>query len=182
MRPAGGPCIAVCGAGVGASDGELAWAEEVGGLLAEAGAVVVCGGLGGVMEAACRGARSKLGSTFAFLPGDDRDEANGWVQHAVPTGLGQGRNLLVVRAADAVIAIGGSWGTLSEIALALRDGRPVVGVGTWELRRAGEVVPGVVPCPEPREAVAVALGLLGGAAPAPGEAAGTSDAAAGVRP
>jgi hypothetical protein len=175
------PWIALVGPG-DASPAELHAAEEAGAAIAEAGAILVCGGLGGVMEAGCRGARSRLGTTFAFLPGDDRDDANGWVQHAVPTGLGQGRNLLVVRAADAVIAIGGSWGTLSEIALALRDGRPVVGVGTWELRRAGEVVPGVVPCPEPREAVAVALGLLGAAAPAPGEAAGSSDAASGVRP
>ena len=92
------------------------------------------------MEAACRGARSRGGMTVGLLPGRDRDDANGWVVLALPTGLGEARNALVVRAADAVVAIGGGWGTLSEIALALKAGKPVVGLGTWELgarRRAG---------------------------------------------
>ncbi|HVL94325.1 MAG TPA: TIGR00725 family protein [Solirubrobacteraceae bacterium] len=151
------PWIAVCGPG-DASDAELAIAEDVGAGIAEAGAVLVCGGLGGVMEAACRGARSKLGTTVGFLPGDDRDEANGWVQHAIPTGLGEGRNLLVVRAADAVIAIGGAWGTLSEIALAMKRGTPVIGVGTWELARAGAPVAGIVGAGSAGEAVRAALG------------------------
>ncbi|HVM70057.1 MAG TPA: TIGR00725 family protein [Gaiellaceae bacterium] len=151
------PWIAVCGPG-DASDAELAIAEDVGAGIAEAGAVLVCGGLGGVMEAACRGARSKLGTTVGFLPGDDRDEANGWVQHAIPTGLGEGRNLLVVRAADAVIAIGGAWGTLSEIALAMKRGTPVIGVGTWELARAGAPGDGIVRAGSAGEAVRAALG------------------------
>ena len=133
MRPAGGPCIAVCGPGTGAADGELAWAEEVGGLIAEAGAVLVCGGLGGVMEAACRGARSKLGLTIGLLPGDSRHDANGWVSLAIPTGMGEARNFMIVRAADAIIAIGGGWGTLSEVAFAMKRGTPVISLGSFAL-------------------------------------------------
>jgi uncharacterized protein (TIGR00725 family) len=114
-----------------------------------------------VMEAACRGARSMLGTTVGFLPGDDREDANGWVQHAVPTGLGEGRNLLVVRSADALVAVGGGWGTLSEIALALRRGTPVVGVGTWEVRLGGMPVDGVVAVSDPAMAVREALRLAG---------------------
>ncbi len=154
------PWIALVGPGE-ATPAELHAAEEAGAAIAEAGAMLVCGGLGGVMEAGCRGARSKLGSTFAFLPGDDRDDANGWVQHAVPTGMGEGRNALIVRSADALVAIGGGWGTLSEIALALRAGKPVLGFETWELARAGERVAGVVAAAGPREAVREALARIG---------------------
>src|SRR5919197_1368992 len=135
--------IAVVGPG-SASEGQLAVAEEVGAAIAEAGAGLVCGGLGGVMEAACRGARSRGGLTLGLLPGTDREAANGWVVVAVPTGLGEARNALVVRAADAVVAIGGGWGTLSEIALAMKAGVPVVGVGTWEPELGGTPVAGVV--------------------------------------
>jgi uncharacterized protein (TIGR00725 family) len=116
-----------------ASRDELLSAEEVGAGLAAAGAVVVTGGLGGVMEAACRGARSKRGHTLGLLPGEDREAANGWVEIAVATGLGELRNGLIVRACDAVIAVGGGHGTLSEVALALKLGRPVVGLGTWDV-------------------------------------------------
>ena len=130
--------MAVVGAG-DASPQELHAAEEIGAGLAAAGAVVVTGGLGGVMEAACRGARSRRGRTLGILPGDDRDEANGWVEIAVATALGELRNGLVVRAADAVVAVGGGHGTLSEIALALKLGRPVVGVGTWEVHGVDHV-------------------------------------------
>ncbi len=154
------PWIALVGPGE-ASPSESHAAEEAGAAIAEAGAMLVCGGLGGVMEAGCRGARSKLGSTFAFLPGDDREDANGWVEHAVPTGMGEARNVLIVRAADAVVAIGGAWGTLSEIALALRAGKPVVGLGTWELAHDGEPVPGVIAASGPREAVREALARIG---------------------
>ena len=128
--------------------------------MAEAGCGLVCGGLGGVMEAACRGARSRGGLTVGLLPGLDRDDANGWVVVALPTGLGEARNALVVRAADAVVAIGGGWGTLSEIALALKTGVPVVGVGTWEPARGGEPVDGVVRADGPRAAVAAALSRI----------------------
>jgi uncharacterized protein (TIGR00725 family) len=124
--------VAVVGPG-DASPEELHAAEEIGAGLAAAGAVVVTGGLGGVMEAACRGARSRRGRTVGILPGEDRDAANGWVEIAIATGLGELRNGLVVRAADAVVAVGGGHGTLSEVALALKLGRPVVGVGTWEV-------------------------------------------------
>ena len=108
-------------------------AEEVGRLLARRGAVVVCGGLGGVMEAACRGASREGGTTVGVLPGLDRGAANPFVSVAVATGLGEVRNALVVRAADALIAVGGAYGTLSEIALALKAGKPVIGLGTWEI-------------------------------------------------
>jgi uncharacterized protein (TIGR00725 family) len=126
------PYVAVVGPGEASSD-ELHAAEDIGAGLADAGAVVVTGGLGGVMEAACRGARSRRGRTVGILPGDDRDAANGWVEIAIATGLGELRNGLVVRAADAVVAVGGGHGTLSEVALALKLGRPVIGLGTWEV-------------------------------------------------
>jgi len=126
------PYVAVVGPNE-ASPPELQAAEDIGAGLAAAGAVVVTGGLGGVMEAACRGARSRRGSTVGILPGEDRAEANGWVEIAIATGLGELRNGLVVRAADAIIAVGGAYGTLSEVALALKLGRPVVGLGTWEV-------------------------------------------------
>ncbi len=124
--------MAVVGPG-DASPEQEAMAEEVGRLLARRGAVVVCGGLGGVMEAVCRGARGEGGTTVGILPGPDRGAANQHVSVAVPTGLGEARNALVVRAADALIAVGGAYGTLSEIALALKAGKPVIGLGTWEI-------------------------------------------------
>jgi uncharacterized protein (TIGR00725 family) len=153
-RPA--PWIAVCGPG-DVTAAEVAAAEDAGAAVAEAGAILVCGGLGGVMEAACRGARSRGGTTVGLLPGDDRDDANGWVTLALPTGLGEMRNALIVRAADAVIAVGGAWGTLSEIALARRRGLAVVGVGTWELARDGRRVDGIVVADSGAEAARLAL-------------------------
>ena len=143
--------VAVVGPGTDATEAQCALAEEVGARLAEGGAIVVTGGLGGVMEAACRGARSRRGTTVGLLPGLDRGAANGWVDVAVPTGLGELRNGLVVRAADALVAVGGGAGTLSEIALALKAGKPVAGIGTWE-------IDGVRPAADPREAAAFALG------------------------
>jgi uncharacterized protein (TIGR00725 family) len=141
--------VAVVGPGE-AEERHAAAAEEVGRLIAEGGALLVCGGLGGVMEAACRGARAAGGTTVGLLPGVDRSEANRHVAVAVPTGLGEARNALVVRAADAVIAIGGGYGTLSEIALALRAGKPVIGLDTWEIE-------GVAPADGPEAAVAAVL-------------------------
>jgi uncharacterized protein (TIGR00725 family) len=154
---------------VGAADAgppELADAETVGQLLAEAGAVVVCGGLGGVMEAACRGAAGAGGTTLGLLPGNDRSAANPWVTVAVATGLGELRNGLVVRTADVVVAIGGEYGTLSEIALALKIGRPVVGLRSFTVVRP-DTTPddGVVPAATPLDAVERALAL---APPSPG--------------
>ena len=146
---------------VGSSDTtdprDLDAAFTVGRLLAESGAVVICGGLGGVMEAACRGAASAGGTTVGLLPGRERSDANRHVQVAVPTGLGEARNALVVAAADAVVAVGGGYGTLSEIALALRAGKPVVGVGTWELARRGVADSGIIAVCDPADAVAAAL-------------------------
>jgi uncharacterized protein (TIGR00725 family) len=147
--------IAVVGPGSGSE--HLAAAEEVGAAIAEAGCGLVCGGLGGAMEAACRGARSRGGLTLGLLPGLDRDDANGWVVVAVPTGLGEARNALVVRAADAVIAVGGGWGTLSEIALAMKTGVPVIGLATWEPAIGGALAAGIVRTERPREAVEAAL-------------------------
>lgn len=150
--------VAVVGSGEATPD-ELAAAEEVGRAVASRGAVLVCGGLGGVMEAACRGARDGGGTTVGILPGHDRSAANEFVDVAIPTGLGEARNALVVRAADVLVAVGGSWGTLSEIALALRVGKRVVGVGTWELARAGgEPVEGIERASDAAEAVELALG------------------------
>jgi hypothetical protein len=133
---------------------DLHAAEEVGRLVAEAGGIVVCGGLGGVMEAACRGASSADGIAVGLLPGVERRSANPFVSIAIPTGMGELRNGLVVRAADVVIAIGGEWGTLSEIALAVKTGTPVIGIDTWDLGR-----PGIEVAAGPAEAVQRALAL-----------------------
>ena len=147
------------GPGDGATAAELDAAEELGRLLADAGAVVVCGGLGGVMEAACRGAQAAGGLTLGILPGRDRGDANRYVEVAVPTGLGEARNALVVRSADVVVAVGGAYGTLSEIALALKTGKPVVGLHTWELARGGEPDTGVIAADSPSHAARTALDL-----------------------
>lgn len=157
-----GPALYVAVVGAGGDDSPpevLAQAEEVGRRLARAGAVVVCGGRGGVMAAACRGAHEEGGLTVGILPGADRSEANPFVDVAIPTGLGEARNALVIRAADAVVAIAGSYGTLSEIALALVAGTPVVGLGTWELGRGGEPDDGIVRVEDPEAAVTLALEL-----------------------
>jgi hypothetical protein len=157
--------IAVVGAGDVADDSpEAEAAEAVGRGVAEAGGVVVCGGLGGVMAAACRGATAAGGTTVGLLPGSSRADANPWVTVAVPTGLGEARNALVVRTADVLVAVGGGYGTLSEIALALRTGTPVVGLGTWELARGGEADAGVQRVTSADEAVRLALDLADGGA------------------
>lgn len=137
-----------------ADEKERSVAEEVGRLLAEAGAIVVTGGCGGVMEAASKGAREAGATTLGILPGADRGQANDWVAVAVPTGMGEARNALVVRAADAVVAVGGAWGTLSEIALARKTGTPVVGIESWDLE-------GVERLETAAEAVATVLRTLG---------------------
>ena len=135
---------------IGPGDEPTVAAAEVGRLIAERGAVLVCGGRGGAMEAACRGAKEVGGLTVGILPGPDRSEANPFVDVVLPTGLGEARNALVVAAADVVIAIGGGYGTLSEIALALKVGKRVIGLGTWEIE-------GVVAAESPEAAVAAAL-------------------------
>jgi uncharacterized protein (TIGR00725 family) len=150
--------IAVVGAGE--PDAETAQlAEEVGRLIARRGALLVSGGLGGVMEAACRGAKSEGGTTVGILPGNSRAGANAYLDVALPTGMGEARNALVVRAANVVIAVAGEYGTLSEIALALRIGTPVVGLKTWELHKKGEPVHAFQTAETPEEAVEHALRL-----------------------
>jgi uncharacterized protein (TIGR00725 family) len=143
--------VAVSGGG-DADEAACRLAEAVGRELALLGAVVVTGGLGGAMEAACRGAKAEGGTTVGILPSGDRYDANDWVDVAVPTGLGEGRNALVARAADALVAIAGEFGTLSEIAFALKLGRPVVGLDTWQLARNGEPVEAIVVAATPAEA------------------------------
>lgn len=135
--------IAVIGRG-DAGPGDCVAAYTTGRLVAGRGAVLVCGGLGGVMEASCRGAREAGGTTVGILPGTDG--GNPYLSVSIRTGLGIARNALVVLSADAVIAVGGKYGTLSEIAMALRSGRPVFGIGTWDIE-------GVVPCSSPEDAV-----------------------------
>lgn len=115
-----------------------------------------------MMEAACRGAGEAGGTTVGLLPGDDRREGNAFLSVAIPTGLGEARNALVVRAADAVIAVAGEFGTLSEIGFALKIGKPVIGIGTWELARAGAPVHAIERVPGAEEAVARALELAHG--------------------
>jgi uncharacterized protein (TIGR00725 family) len=112
-------------------------AEDVGRLLAEKGAAVVCGGLGGVMEAACRGAKSAGGLTIGILPGRARQDANPYVDIPIVTGMGEARNVIVVSSGQSVIAVSGGYGTLSEIAHALKLGIPVVGLGSWHLSKEG---------------------------------------------
>ncbi|HET7055699.1 MAG TPA: TIGR00725 family protein [Thermomicrobiales bacterium] len=136
----------------------LSWAEEVGERLARAGAVVVTGGLGGVMEAASRGATNAGGLTIGILPGDDRSDANAFVRVPIATGLGVARNLVVVTASDVVIAVGGRYGTLSEIGLALRQGRGVVTLGSWRVGlEQGLTNPNVHIAGDPSSAVERAL-------------------------
>jgi uncharacterized protein (TIGR00725 family) len=136
----------------------LEWAEEVGTLLARSGATIVTGGLAGVMEAASRGAVSAGGMTIGILPGEDAGEANAYVRLPIATGLGVIRNLVVVTSSDAVVAVGGRHGTLSEIGLALRMGRQVVTLGSWRVesdQRMGG--PRIHRARDPREAAALAL-------------------------
>ncbi len=146
---AGTAYVAVIGASAATAEQERV-SEEVGRLLAQAGAIVITGGGGGVMEAASRGAAQAGGTVVGILPGTDRSHANEWVSIALPTGLGELRNGLIVRAADAAVAVGGAYGTLSEIALAMVGEIPVIGLGTWD-------IDGVQSAATPDEAVRCAL-------------------------
>ncbi|BBL81049.1 hypothetical protein Rxycam_02575 [Rubrobacter xylanophilus DSM 9941] len=150
----GAPYISVVGSG--RASGELyALAREVGRLVAGRGGVVVCGGLGGVMEAAARGAAEVGGTAIGLLPDEDRRRANPYLSYSIPTGMGQARNLAVVCSGDAVVAVGGEYGTLSEIGLARKVGRPVVVLRGWELG------PHVAVAATPEEAVERAFGMIG---------------------
>jgi uncharacterized protein (TIGR00725 family) len=153
--------IAVVGAG--RCSREIAQtAEDVGRELGRRGLTLVCGGLGGVMEAACRGAKETGGQTIGILPGFSRQDANPYVDIPIVTGLGQARNIIVVRSAQVVIAVDGEYGTLSEIAHALKLDIPVVGLDTWQLSRGGHEVKDIVVAHTPAEAVEKAIALATG--------------------
>lgn len=134
-------------------------AEDVGRELAKRGVTLVCGGGGGVMEAACRGAEMEGGLTIGILPGASRHDANPYVDVPIVTGIGEARNVIVVRSAQAAIAVSGEYGTLSEIAYALKLGIPVIGLRTWQLARQGHKVRDIVVAETPKEAVEKAIAL-----------------------
>jgi uncharacterized protein (TIGR00725 family) len=152
--------IAVIGASQ-ASASELKTAELVGREIAKAGAALVCGGMGGVMEAACKGASQEGGITIGILPGDNRLSANEYVKIPIVTGIGYARNVAVVKSAQAVIAVGGSYGTLSEIGHALQSGLPVIGLETWGISRKRKDKSPIIEAKTPAEAVEKALELIG---------------------
>jgi uncharacterized protein (TIGR00725 family) len=135
----------------------LELAEAVGRELAKRGVVLVCGGLSGVMDACCRGAREEGGITVGILPGEDRRDANPNVQIPIVTGMGYLRNAIVVKSAQAVIAVDGSYGTLSEIAFALQYEIPVIGLMTWDLRLNGDMDDSIVRADTAEEAVEKAI-------------------------
>ena len=151
--------IAVIG-GSDCSPEEARLAEEVGREIARQGAILVCGGLGGVMTAACKGASTEGGVTIGVLPGVNRQTANPYVQLPIVTNLGEARNVIVVKSAQAVIAIDGSYGTLSEIGLALRSGIPVIGLNTWALSRDNQPDNSIIPAQNPADAVSKAFDLI----------------------
>ncbi len=151
--------VALIGGGQCSAE-EARLAEEVGRQLARNGVILVCGGLGGVMEAACRGAEEEGGITVGILPGEIRALANPYVQIPIVTGLGEARNVIVVKSAQAVIVVGGSYGTLSEIGHALQNGLPVIGLDTWALLKNGSEDNSIIPASGPAEAVNIALGLI----------------------
>ena len=151
--------IAVIG-GEKPSSEEARLAEEVGRELARRGAILVCGGLGGVMEAACRGASSEGGVTIGILPGDNREAANPYIQIPIVTGMGYARNAIVVKSAQAIIAIDGSYGTLSEIGHALQNNIPVIGLNTWSLSRNETPDNSIILAKDPTEAVDKTLSLI----------------------
>jgi hypothetical protein len=134
-----------------ASEAGYEAAREVGRLIAEAGAVLICGGLGGVMEGACRGCVEGGGEVIGILPGAEPDQANRWVTLAIPTNMGHARNVIIAHAARGLIAVEGEFGTLSEIAVALKLGRPVASLGSWP------DIPGVMYVESPAQAVTAVL-------------------------
>jgi uncharacterized protein (TIGR00725 family) len=152
--------VAVIG-GSQATLAELKTAEEVGRLIARSGAILVCGGMGGVMEAACRGASNEGGLTIGILPGENYQTANEFVHIPIVTGIGYARNVAVVKSARVVIAVGGSFGTLSEIAYALQSRLPVIGLDTWQISRNGKNRDEIITADSPAEAVKKALELIG---------------------
>ena len=167
--------IAVVGgdATAGASPAALALAEVVGAEIARRGCILICGGRGGVMEAACRGASDAGGTTIGVLPGTDRREMNRYVQIPIVTGMSEARNVIIALTADALIAIDGEYGTLTEIAHALRNGRPVVGMGTWSLSRDGVSETTIYRTDDPMKAVDFAVRSAASTSPSPKSERGT---------
>ncbi|MFQ5825100.1 MAG: TIGR00725 family protein [bacterium] len=129
-------------------------AEEVGSWIAQKGGILICGGLSGVMEAACRGAKKRKGTTIGILPGNQKTEANSFVDLPIVTGMGDARNIIIVRTSNVVIAVDGEYGTLSEISFCLKFKVPVVGLQTWQID------PAIVHANNPREAVNKAFELI----------------------
>lgn len=148
------PKIMIAVIGTGSADKSLLKiAEEVGRLIARRDAILICGGLGGVMEAASKGARSEGGTTVGILPQDHKNEANPYIDIPVATGFGEGRNVIIARSADVLITVGGEYGTLSEIAFGLRMGKPVIGIKTWDIK-------GIIKTENAEDAVNKAFELL----------------------
>ena len=145
--------IGVIGAG-DAGEKDCRIAEEVGAEIAINGYILLCGGMGGIMEAACRGAKTNGGTTIGILPGSSKRDCNQYVDYPIVTGMGHGRNIIVAGSCDAVIAIGGSFGTLSEIAFALRLNIPIIGINTWD------VSPDIRKAQTPQMAVRMAIELI----------------------
>jgi uncharacterized protein (TIGR00725 family) len=146
--------IGVIGAGT-AGEEILGMAEEIGRLIAEHGCLFICGGMGGVMEASARGAKQAGGTTIGILPQPDRHTANPYIDIPIATSFGEARNLIIVRTSDILIAVGGKYGTLSEIAFALKAEKPVIGLHTWD-------IPGIIKAETPAEALEIAIKLLTG--------------------
>jgi len=146
--------ISVIGAG-DASEKDCKLAEAVGEEIARQGYTLLCGGMGGVMEASCRGAKTQGGTTIGILPGSSKAEGNPYIDYPIVTAMGQGRNIIVASSCDAIIAIGGGFGTLSEIAFALRLKIPIIGIKTWD------VSSDIKKAETPEEAVYMAIGLIG---------------------
>lgn len=134
-------------------------AEEAGKLIAENNMVLICGGLGGVMESAARGAKANNGQTIGILPSREKTTANPYIDIAIPTGLAEARNLILINSADFVISIGGGYGTLSEIAFALKNNVPVIGIGTWQAS-TGDVKAEIKSVNSPKEAIQVIIASL----------------------
>ena len=148
--------IAVIGESTASSENAIL-AEKVGRLLAKANVTIVCGGQGGVMKSVCKGAKESGGTTIGILPGLDPLDSNEYIDIPICTGLGNGRNLLVTRAGEAIIAIGGAYGTLSEIGLALSESKPVIGLNTWSLLKDEKMDCGIIVADSPEKAVKIAI-------------------------
>lgn len=148
--------IAVIGSGQCGTDVREK-AFRVGKAIAEAGAILICGGLGGVMDAAAEGAKSAGGLTVGILPDHNRIGASKFLDISIPSGIGEMRNALVVRSADALVAVCGEFGTLAEIGFALKTGKPVIGLDTWQLHRQGVKNQGIIEAKTPEKAVELAM-------------------------